>query len=71
MSFDLKKLKGLFVESTNEPATAAPTVQASQTTETKPSSVTSNTPVSSELDQQIVESLLKAIEQNNLRRRLS
>jgi hypothetical protein len=63
MAIDLKKLKGLFVESASQPATKS---EPSSTPNQTAQSVTSETIVSSELDQQIVESLLKAIEQNNL-----
>lgn len=64
MAFDLKKLKGLFVETTPEPEKNSPA--PNNINPVIPTPVTSEAPVSSELDPQIVESLLKAIEQNNL-----
>jgi len=63
MAFDLSKLKGLFVESTGE-LTSAPETTTTNNSSTPP--VTSPSVPSSEIDQQIVESLLKSIEQNNL-----
>jgi hypothetical protein len=63
MAFDLSKLKGLFVETSNEPSTPG---QPSTPVNSAATVVTSGASDTSEPDQKIVDSLLKAIEQNNL-----